>query len=223
MISFIFIQLLPWPDWAMAAAGFLPLVPFSLPPHLFPSPTHNSPPRRGPAVIAGLPRVPLYLGEKTTQQNRTSTKPKDTQSPKPYCCPEGGPLLRPLPLSISHVGGPGPPSSPASSLSASPSRGEIVIICPTLVLRRKDRIALVALSSLNSKAILGALGCFHPQRFPTSFQSSWIWGCQASQFTKRWWRVCLSSRPHHQHLSDGSLCTLLHKWSPVAACPDRSW
>ena len=47
------------------------------------------------------------------------------------------------------------------------SQGGIVIICPTLVFRRKDSTALVALSS-KSKAILGALGCFHPQSLPTS-------------------------------------------------------
>ena len=80
----------------------------------------------------------------------------------------------------------------------------MVTIHPTFVTRRKDRTAFVALSSSKSKAIREAFGCFHPQRFPTSFQSSWIWGPQAAQFTKRWWRDCLSSRPHH-HLSDGSL------------------
>ena len=71
------------------------------------------------------------------------------------------------PFSISQVGGPGPPSSPSTSAlvldpsaflfslsSPSPrSRGGIVTICPTLVLRRKDRTAFVALSSLKRKAI----------------------------------------------------------------------
>lgn len=41
--------------------------------------------------------------------------------------------------------------------------------CPTIVSRRIDRTALASISSLNIKATLGVLGCFHSQRAPISF------------------------------------------------------
>ena len=106
----------------------------------------------------------------TTQNQKENLLP----SPLPLLALEAAPVFGPSLIQF-HVGGPGPPSSPStssSSLSSPRPRDGMVTICPTFVTRRKDRTAFVALSSLKSKAIRGALGCFHPQRFPSSFQSS---------------------------------------------------
>ena len=98
-----------------------------------------------------------------------------------------------------------PSSTPTSSSSSSTFRGGTVADRLALVLLRQDRTAFVGLSSSKSKAIQGTLGCFNPPRFPTSFKSSRIWGFQASPSRKRWWRDCLSSWLHYQHLSDVNL------------------
>ena len=50
----------------------------------------------------------------------------------------------------------------------------------------EDSAAFVSLSSLKSKDILGALGCYARHCWPTSHHSSWLWGFQASQFANGW-------------------------------------
>ena len=117
------------------------------------------------------------------------TNPKQTTTQQNHFAVWRQPPPPAPPFTISQMGGPGPPSSPStptlapselSSPSPSPLRGGIMTICPTFVLRRKDSAAFVVLLSSKSKAIQGAFGCFHPQRFTTSFLSSWIWGMPRS-------------------------------------------
>ena len=127
-------------------AGPRQLLVFLSSPRLLPcflSPSCSPPPKRGAADMAGLPRVPVYLKKK--KQSRT--KPPLAPNPRPKIQTRLAPWRRPPPLALpfqqSHVGGPGPPSSPpisASALSSSslhPPRGGMVIFCPTLVLRRR--------------------------------------------------------------------------------------
>ena len=116
--------------------------------------------------MVGPPRVPVYLKGKEKQ----NTPPKTNTTPHPHHSSvlAAVPLLRPHPfmyqIQVETLGPPSSPSTLAHTLSplsfpaAPPSRGGIVIVCPTLVLRRKDRTALVALSSSKSKATRGALG-----------------------------------------------------------------
>ena len=73
-----------------------------------------------------------------------------------------------------------PSSPPSSSHPVLPP----TTICPTFESRRKGKTALAALSSSNTKATLGALGCFHSQRVPTVFHMFLIGGFQAQHSTK---------------------------------------
>ena len=108
----------------------------------------------------------------------------------PPRCPALGPHLRPC----LHPFWPWPPADAR---------------LPTLVLSKNSTTAPTA-SSFHSHLSAGALGCSHPQSFPTLFQSSLIWGAHS---VKRWWRDCLLPQLHHQESLVSSL------WGPVT----RSW
>ena len=74
---------------------------------------------------------------------------------------------------------------------------------------------LLKLSSLKTKATPGTFGCFH-------WQSAGPCSLRLSRRTvKRWWRLCFSLRPHHQHLPDSDLWILSHKYSPICSCMPR--
>ena len=90
---------------------------------------------------------------------RSSVDPARSRPPPVFCYrlpppPQGGTTQSP----------PVPPSPP--------SGGARDTILPTFVLRRKARTAGVALSPLEGRLADGALGCFYPQAFPTSFRTS---------------------------------------------------
>ena len=141
------------------------------PPKTCPQTTFPRKYMRGPAVKAGHPflllpsTLPKERGDKRQNHRKQNKRtPGKAKTPRPVL--EMG-LLWPLPYK-NPVGGPGPHSSPPtsplfpsepSSLSSSSSQ-DIVTICPTFVLRRKDSTALVALSSPKSNACvnLRALG-----------------------------------------------------------------
>ena len=76
-------------------------------------------------------------------------------------------------------------------------------ICPALVFLRKDRTAFVFSLVIEVQGHPVRSHVFPPAALAHIFHSSWIWSFQAPQFTKWWWRDCLSSLPH-QHLSDES-------------------
>ena len=82
----------------------------------------------------------------------------------------------------------------------------------TLVFRRK-----VALLSLKNKASLGALGCFRPQRAPTSFHISWIWGSQAAQCDGGF-AVHLGCAPVYGSLAYLSVPLCFLGFSPLKLC-----
>lgn len=54
----------------------------------------------------------------------------------------------------------------------------------------------------------GALECAHTQSSPTFAHIVLIWSFQALHLTKRWYRNCASSFPHHQYLLDGGFLIL---------------
>ena len=125
---------------------------------------------QGGATQSHSPQNPP--GKKRKKTENTKTKLSRSERQNETSRPGDGPPPA-SPFHTNPGGGPGPPSSPSTSAlsSSEPSppppaspRGGVVTICPTFVFRRKDSTALVALSSPKSKAILGALGCFHPQR-----------------------------------------------------------
>ena len=187
----------------MAPAGFSLL--FISPPKS--DPNVQSPPQRGPIVIVEHPRVPKARNEKTKP-------PQTSQTAVLLLALEAAPSSGPSLFSILD-GGPCPPLLPfplcprffsAFLLLAAPRRDSDHL--PHLRLAKEGQNRLCRSLIIEEQ---GSSRAFPPAAFPYFFQSSWIWGFQASQFTKRWWRDCLSSRPHHQHLSDVSLCILLHK------------
>ena len=99
-------------------------------------------------------------------------------------------------------GGPGPPSSP-SDTAPSPTTSSLGALAtpadnqrPTGESSRNSSTASVAFS-FYSLLTAGALGCPHPQSFPTRLQSFRIWGSRARHSVKRWWRDSLLPLPHH--------------------------
>ena len=127
------------PEWAMAAAEFSR--PFLVP--LFPSQRASPTPQRGPAVMAGRPRMPGSTNKNTTW--------KETPPLLPFYlnpCSSGVPLSSSFLLFLS-------------------TRGGIVTICPTFVLRRKDRAAFVAL--VEEQGYLGGSRVFPPAAFPQNY------------------------------------------------------
>ena len=85
------------------------------------------------------------------------------------------PLLPPPLLLLPHP-------SPSPSI---PPRWDCGHLCD-LVIPKKGQNSSHTPLVIKGEAILGALGCFRPQRVPTTFHISLVCGFQASQFTKRW-------------------------------------
>ena len=88
-------------------------------------------------------------------------------------------------------GVPGPPSS-LSPLDTPPPHSSsggfrLVLMRPTLVSVRYPKTASVAFS-FQSHLTEGALGCFHPNAFPLSFQNHLICCSQAWHSMEREWR-----------------------------------
>ena len=197
---------------------------YSVVPPLSLSPSHSPPPERDPADMVRLPgyRCTLKYKQRIAKPTTKQTKQHPLtllpwRRPPPPAPPfanfsGGGPCPPILPFHL----GPwslGAPSalSPSPSLSCSPPRGGISdhLPYPRFTEEGQDRFGRSLVAKQQSHP--GSPRVFLLAAYPLSFQNSWIWVLKASQFTKRWWRVCLSSWPHHQHLSDGSLCILLHK------------
>ena len=72
----------------------------------------------------------------------------------------------------------------ASSAPLAPPSASRETKLPTFVSRGKVSTTGVALSSSKSVPIRGALGCPHPQAFPTLLHIVLIWGAQAPHLTK---------------------------------------
>ena len=95
---------------------------------------------------------------------------------------------------------------------------------PTLILSKNSTTTPTA-SSLDSHLSAGALGCSHPQSFPTLCHNALICGAHALHSTKRWYRDCLLPQLHHQHLPDSNRCGPVIrscKKEPIVGWPESS-
>ena len=163
------------PEWAMAAAGFFRLYS---PPQSYPQTTFPRTEVQGPSAKAGhldlLPPKSLTEEKRNKKAKRQRERERENAPKRQESAAhvtsrpgDGPPPAYPFQTVWRGALAPPPPSTSSLStpeLSSPPSRGGIVTICPTSVFRRKDSTSLVALSPPKSKAILDALGCFHPQR-----------------------------------------------------------
>ena len=83
---------------------------------------------------------------------------------------------------------------------------------PTLVSARNSKREGVARSSRKRRRTEGALGDSHSQPFSTLYLIRLISGVQRRHLISRWWRVCRSPLPLHQHLSLGTRPTHAGVW-----------
>ena len=120
-------------------------------------------------VIVGLPPP----ARRKPHQGKDNGKDAFSQGGWPYLSPSSSVWLASTPLP--------PPSAARETVS------------PTLMSRRKVSTAGAASSSFSNVFLRVALGCFHPQAFPTPLHSALICGAQAGAAG---WSRSSHGRPH---------------------------